>query len=56
MLIDITGISFATQLEACRARLYAIDGRDPKTDDVPQPSLEWKKACAQYILPQVNSI
>ena len=56
MLIDINGISFATRQPACQARLYAIDGRHPKTDDVPQPSLEWKKACTQYILLQVNFI
>ena len=41
------------QLEACRARLYAMAGLDMERDEAPPSSTEWKKRCQNYILPPV---
>jgi len=44
------------QVEACQSRLYVMGGIDPTADDVPKPTLDWKKACSKYILPEVQSV
>ena len=46
-------LNIMPQLEVCHIRLFANAGKDPGVDEVPDPSLEWKKACAEFILPQV---
>ena len=47
-------IKFCTiQLEVCRSRLFAIAGKN-LSDDVPAPSIEWKRECGKYILPHVS--
>lgn len=41
------------QIEACRAKLYAIVNKNPAEDETPTPTPEWKKICAKCILPEV---
>lgn len=43
------------QIEACRARLYAMESR-PFSDETPHTSSAWKESCKRAIIPDVRSI